>query len=324
MDSQRVLLRAAPKNPQYAYVPHAESKPYFDMAHEWVLGENFHPSQLDESFVSHQYIIAGQAASSVNVPLSPQWGCDGGPADTVEMLNQSRQFQGNQTACFDYTTLGDELDQAKLTWRFYTSQISQPMGGFWSGYQAIKHIRYGPDWANVITPQKKFLKDVAGGKLSSVTWITPTCEESDHTSCGGGLGPSWVSSIVNAVGTSQYWDSTAIFVFWDDWGGYYDHVAPPYLDYDGLGFRTPLLVISPYAKKGYISKVQYEHGSILRFVEDLFGLARLAESDKRATSPAADCFDFTQKPRKFVPIDAPMSPAFFSARAVDERPPDYE
>jgi phospholipase C len=294
------------------------------MAHEWVLGDNFHPSQIDESFVSHQYIIAGQAASSVNVPLAPQWGCDGGPADTVEMLDQTRQFRGNQTACFDYTTLGDELDQAKLTWRFYTSKISQPMGGFWSGYQAVKHIRYGPDWANVITPQKKFLKDVAGGKLSSVTWITPTCEESDHTSCGGGLGPSWVSSIVNAVGTSKFWNSTAIFVFWDDWGGYYDHVAPPYIDYDGLGFRTPLLVISPYAKKGYISKVQYEHGSILRFVEDLFGLARLADSDKRATSPAADCFDFTQKPRKFVPIDAPLSPAFFSARAVDERPPDYE
>ncbi len=123
---------------------------------------------------------------------------------------------------FDYTTLGDELDNAGLSWRFYSSPVKQPMGGYWSGYQAIKHIRYGPDWKNIVTPQRRFLKDVPNGILSSVTWITPTCEESDHTACGGGLGPSWVSSIVNTVGKSKFWDSTAIFVFWDDWGGLYD------------------------------------------------------------------------------------------------------
>jgi phospholipase C len=91
-----------------------------------------------------------------------------------------------------------------------------------------------------------------------------------------------------------------------------------------LGFRTSLLVISPYAKKNYLSSQQYEHGSILRFVEDLFGLPQLAASDKRATSPAADCFDFTQQPRKFVPIKAPQDRQFFLTRALDMRPPDYE
>jgi phospholipase C len=313
-----------PTNPQYGYVPHDESKPYFDMAHEFVLGDNFHPSQIDESFVSHQYIIAGQAASSVNVPLGPEWGCDGGSRDTVDTLNPDRTFGSPQTACFDYTTLGDELDTAGLSWRFYSSPVKQPMGGYWSGYQAIKHIRYGPDWKNVVTPQKRFLKDVPNGILSSVTWITPTCEESDHTACGGGLGPSWVTSIVNTVGKSKFWDSTAIFVFWDDWGGLYDHVKPPYAGFDGLGFRTPLLVISPYAKKDYISKVQYEHGSILRFTEDLFGLPRLSDADKRANSPAEDCFDFTQKPRKFVPITAPQNMQSLLARPVDTRPPDFE
>jgi phospholipase C len=313
-----------PKNPQYAYVPRSESKPYWDMAHEWTLGEDFHPSQVDESFVSHQYIIAGQAASSVDVPLGPEWGCDGGPHDTVETLTKDRTFGPVQQACFDYKTLGDELDDAKLTWRFYTSTVQTPMGGYWSGYQAIKHIRYGPDWANVITPQKKFLTDVKGGTLSNVTWITPTCEESDHTQCGGGFGPSWVSSIVNAVGESKYWNSTAIFVFWDDWGGLYDHVPPPFVGFDGLGFRTSLLVISPYAKQNYLSKQLYEHGSLLRFVEDLWGLPQLSAADKRATSPAADCFDFTQKPRKFVPIKAPQDMQFFLTRAPDTRPPDYE
>ncbi|HEY1681914.1 MAG TPA: alkaline phosphatase family protein [Candidatus Tumulicola sp.] len=313
-----------PPNPQYVYVPHNESKPYWDMAKEWVLGDNFHPSQVDESFVSHQYIIAGQAQSSVDVPLGPEWGCDGGTRAQVGTILKDRTFGPQQQACFDYPTLGDELDTAKLTWRFYTSPVSQPMGGFWSGYQAIKHIRYGPDWANVINPQKKFLSDVRKGTLSSVTWITPTCEESDHTACGGGLGPSWVTSLVNAVGNSKFWNSTAIFVFWDDWGGLYDQVPPPYAGYDGLGFRTPLLVISPYAKKNYISNVQYEHGSILRFTEDLFGLPQLSASDKRANSPALDCFDFKQKPRAFVPIKAPQDEQFFLTRAVDTRPPDFE
>ncbi len=181
---------------------------------------------------------------------------------------------------------------------------------FWSSYQAVKHIFYGPDWTkNVRYPQKKFLRDIRRGRLASFTWITPLCQDSDHPDCGGGFGPSWVASVVNAVGESKFWDSTAIFVQWDDWGGFYDHVPPPYEDYDGLGFRVPLIVISPYAKKNYVSHVQYETASVLRFAEDLFGLGRLSAADTRATSPAADCFDFKQKPRAFVPIKAPKDAA---------------
>ena len=113
------------------------------------------------------------------------------------------------------------------------------------------------------------------------------------------------------MGKSKFWDSTAIFVQWDDWGGYYDHVAPPFQDYDGNGFRVPLLVISPYAKKNYVSHQQFETASVLRFAEDLYGLPQMAAADARATSPAADCFDFTQQPRPFVPIKAPYSAEFF-------------
>jgi phospholipase C len=95
-------------------------------------------------------------------------------------------------------------------------------------------------------------------------------------------------------------------------------------DYDGLGIRVPLLVISPYAKAGYVSHVQYEHGSILKFVEDQFGLARLSASDKRANSPEGDCFDFSQKPRAFVPIPTRMKAADFVREPIDPRPTDYE
>jgi phospholipase C len=176
----------------------------------------------------------------------------------------------------------------------------------------------------VITPQKTFLTDVAAGKLANFTWITPMCINSDHPNCAGAFGPSWVATLVNAIGKSKFWNSTAIFVQWDDWGGLYDPVAPPFRDYDGLGFRVPLLVISPYAKKNYVSHVQYETASVLRFAEDLFGLGRLGAADSRATSPAADCFDFTRRARAFVPIKAPYGRDFFLHQQLDYRMPDTQ
>jgi phospholipase C len=320
-----------PANPQYTYVEHSESKPYFDMAHEWVVADRMFQSHLDESFVSHQYIIAAQAQSSVNLPDSLLWGCAGGASDVVGTISQDRNlYAGYQQACFDYTTLGDELDKAKLTWRFYAARYGNDQGGnggTWSGYQAVRHIFYGPDWKkDVKSPNYKFITDVRKGELANFTWITPECPESDHEQCGGGYGPSWVSAIVNTVGQSKFWDSTAIFVQWDDWGGFYDPVPPPYEDYDGNGFRVPLLVISPYAKKNFVSHKHYETASVLRFAEDLYGLSHLAAADARANSPATDCFDFTQSPRPFVAIKAPHPAKFFLRHKFgsDYFAPDYE
>jgi phospholipase C len=315
---------SGPTNGAYAYVPHRESKPYWDMAHQWVLADEMFASQLDESFVAHQYIIAGQAQSSVDVPFG-YWGCGDSKSNGVQTLKQNRTYGRTQRPCFDYQTLGDELDAARLPWRFYTSHYRKPTSGLWSGYQAVRHIFQGPDWkTDIIAPQKRFLSDVAAGKLASVTWITPLCPDSDHPLCGGGYGPSWVTSVVNAIGESKFWNTTAIFVQWDDWGGLYDPVPPPYKGYDGLGFRVPLLVISPYAKQNYVSHVQYETASMLRFTEDLFGLSQLSASDMRATSPAGDCFDFSQQPRKFVPIKAPKDEAFFLNQPNDPRIPDEQ
>jgi phospholipase C len=315
------------KDPQYAYVPHSDSKPYFDMAHEWVVADHMFQSQLDESFVAHQYIIAAQAQSSVDLPFG-LWGCPGGASDDVATITAQRTYGSYQQACFDYQTLGDELDKAKLSWRFYTSKYgssSSGGGSWWSSYQAVRHIYNGPDWKkDIVTPQKTFLTDVKAGKLANFTWITPLCSDSDHVNCGGGYGPSWVSAIVNGVGKSKFWNTTAIFVQWDDWGGLYDPVKPPYMGPDGLGFRVPLLVISPYAKKDHVSHVQYETASVLRFAEDLWGLDQLAVADKRATSPAGDCFDFRQNPRAFISIKAPKYQSFFLQQQNDYRAPDSE
>ncbi|HLX25375.1 MAG TPA: alkaline phosphatase family protein, partial [Candidatus Cybelea sp.] len=170
-----------------------------------------------------------------------------------------------------------------------------------------------------------FITDVRAGKLANFTWITPICSDSDHVNCAGGRGPSWVAALVNTVGKSKFWNSTAIFIQWDDWGGLYDHVAPPYEGYDGLGFRVPLVILSPYAKHDYVSHVQYETASVLRFAEDLFGLPQLADADRRAESPGRDCFDFSGSRRAFKPIHAPLPPSFFMHRHDEDYfAPDYE
>ncbi|MBV8198060.1 MAG: hypothetical protein JO263_07990, partial [Candidatus Eremiobacteraeota bacterium] len=154
--------------------------------------------------------------------------------------------------------------------------------------------------------------------------ITPTYENSDHAGSGYNTGPSWVASLVDAIGESKFWNDSAIMIFWDDYGGWYDSKPPAYADYDGLGFRLPLLIISPYAKPGWVSHVHYEHGSILRFIEDQFGLGQLSASDARATSPQKDCFDFSKGPRAFVPIKSPHDQSYFMHQAPDTRPPDSD
>jgi phospholipase C len=168
---------------------------------------------------------------------------------------------------------------------------------------------------------------VAHDKLASITWITPTWSTSDHPSQDATDGPKWIASIVNTVGNSKFWDSTAIFIMWDDWGGFFDPVKPVFEDYDGLGFRVPLLIVSPYAKQGSVTHVRYETASVLRFIEDNFGLPALAQRDAHANDPAADAaaFDYEQTPRKFKKIRGALPSSYWlstqRARAQRTAPP---
>ncbi|HLY03287.1 MAG TPA: alkaline phosphatase family protein [Candidatus Cybelea sp.] len=311
-------------NPPYSYVPQYETRPYFFIGKHYVFADEMFPSNFDSSsFVSHQYAIAGQANSTVNFPIGA-WGCEGGSRSFIPTVTHERTIGGNVAPCFNHATLGDELDNAGVSWRYYTSTV-KVSGGVWSAYQAIKHIYDGPDWnKDVVSPQTQFFNDVSNGDLPAVSWITPTCRNSDHPDCGSHTGPDWVASLVNAIGESQYWSSTAIFVFWDDYGGWYDHVPPALVDYDGLGIRVPLLVVSAYAKEGCVSHVHYEHGSILKFVEDQFALPRLSASDARANPIASRCFDFSHAPRSFTKIPASHDERYFLRQPPDTRPPDTE
>jgi phospholipase C len=300
----------APANFAFAYVPETEVDPYWKMAQQYVLADNLFSSNFDGSFVAHQFSVAAYASRAADEPDGP-WGCEGGRPDTVPTITAKRTPGKRIIACFDNPTIGTEADAAGIGWRFYTGSVTGN-GGLWSSYQAIKSVYKGPDWAaDVINPQSQFLTDIAAGRLANITWITPTYQNSDHPGVNSSNGPNWVTSLVNAVGTSQYWNSSVIFIMWDDWGGWFDPVQPLYKDYTGLGFRVPLIVISPYAKSGYVTHVQYETASVLKFIEDNFGLPPLAAADARAKDPAGDAFDFAQQPRKFKIFGGGKSSAYW-------------
>ena len=294
-----------PPYPAYSYVPQSETSIYFAMARQYVLADRFFASDEDGSFVSHQYLISGQAKNTYGLPGTTPWGCDG--TGVMQLLDPST-IPGTPTSntisdCFDpYPTLADDVDRLHLTWRFYSAPPSN-LGYLWSAYDEVKHIREGPEWAaNVVPDNNQFLGDVAAGTLANVTWITPRVGQSDHPASRSTTGPLWVKGVVNAIGESQFWNSTAIFLLWDDWGGWYDHAPPPIVDFDGLGVRVPLIVISPYSRRG-VAHTTYEFGSLLSFVEQNFGMPPLAHSDSRANPlGGGDVFDFNQPPRAYVPF----------------------
>ncbi|MBV9405279.1 MAG: hypothetical protein JO211_08035, partial [Acidobacteriaceae bacterium] len=256
------------KDYAYAYVNPTETAPYFKLAAAYGLADRMFQSDHDASYGAHQFLIAGQDNHVVNIPLVPGFkvavpaGCDS-PAGTFTQIIASPGVISNAGPfpCFTYKTLGDLMDQKGVSWKYYTYTPGAGDDNQWSAYNSIQDIRNGPDWTkNIIQPETTVLNDIANHNLAQMSWVIPNPANSDHALVDGNTGPQWVTSVVNAVGQSSYWQDTAIFVTWDDWGGWYDHVPPQQLDLDGLGFRVPLLVISPYAKKGYISHVQHEFG----------------------------------------------------------------
>jgi len=196
------------------------------------------------------------------------------------------------------------------------------VGQLWSAYDAIARERYGRRWkANVVSPPAQVLRDIRSRRLAAVTWIVPDWVNSDHPFSRSASGPSWVAAIVNEIGRSPFWNDTAILITWDDSGGWYDHVPPPQVDFDGLGVRVPLLVVSPYAKHGVVIHKQYEFGSLLRLAEAAFGLPQLAASDARAND-LEDCFDFTTSPGRFEPINTSLPTEYFLHQQPSRRRPD--
>lgn len=318
----------------YSYLEHSEIQPYWTMAKEYVLADHMFPTMFGESFTAHLTLVAGTAdltptLSLVNDPSqSIPWGCDDASGTTTWTVNAQRVVAGGGPfPCFtQFRTMADTLDAAHLSWRYYAPVVGgSDSGQVWSSFDAIRNVRYGPDWRRIVSPPQQILADAAHKKLAAVTWVIPDFLWSDHPYAGKPYGPSWVAAVVNAIGNSPAWRSTAIVVLWDDWGGFFDNVPPPHRDFRGLGIRVGCIIVSPYVRP-HVSHTVYEFGSVLKFVEQVFGLPPLGSrrngyTDRRATS-LADSFDFTMNPRRFKTIPAPYPASFFLSHAPSLRAPD--
>ena len=297
------------------------------MAMTYAFADHMFQTNAGPSFPAHEYLISGTAAidstGTYEAMDNPQprsgpkvAGCDSPVGTLVQLIDPVTNDQSKFAyPCFDHPTLFDVLDGAGVSWRYYQQDLG---ANLWFGPDSISHIRYGPDYANVATPATAILGDVSSGNLAAVSWVIPTAAESDHPSITDGSGPDWVAQVVNAVGGSAYWKNTVIFVVWDDWGGFYDHVAPQQLNNYELGFRVPLIAISPYARLGYVSHVQHEFGSLLKFTEENFGTTSVGYTDRRSDD-LSDMFDYAQTPTVFQPIRArePSASAFVDTRSPD-------
>jgi len=274
---------------------------YWSYATNFVLADRMFSSLEGPTFPNHLYIVAAQSAQVISNPKNfnpgniswTNWGCDALPQVYVTTLNSAGK-QANKFPCFDVTTIADLLETAGVSWKFY----APPQGVF--GYQysvlnAINHIRNSSLWSEHVVNNTNFITDAMDGNLPAVSWVV-TGPGSEHPPTSTCFGENTTVNQINAIMQGPNWPTTAIYVSWDDFGGFYDHAAPPVADQLGLGPRVPLLIISPYARTGYVSHTQYEFASIIKFIENRFGLPTLTGRDA-AANDTSDSFDFTQAPR---------------------------
>jgi phospholipase C len=302
----------------YAYVERSESKPYWDLANQYTLADDMFSTDTASSFIAHQEIIAGTVRLNDEESLTDQpdampWGCDA-PVGTQTpiILSDGRYYEPPRFPtknpmlpfpCFtQYKTMADLFNAGDTSWTYYVFPMygrgADFSGEVWNGFDAIEKVacpssrivsgervcKRGPDWAHLSFPTTNIFSDLKKGKLAQVSWVIPTLCDSDHPGSGANRGPLWVTKVVNAIGASRFWKNTAIILFWDDWGGWYDNAPPPQISYTSLGFRVPMVIISPYARPHYISHTEYNIGSILKFIEQNFGLGNLGASDVTANS----------------------------------------
>ena len=331
--------------PQFKYVDNSKNlvTPYIAMATQYGWANYMFQTNQGPSFPAHQFLFGGTSAPSAaddaagifasenmstTTDIDGTAGCIAPAATTVVVINPTGGENSKIYPCFEHQTMADIL--STFTWRYYTPGA----GSIWSAPDAIQHICQstgpggdcvGPTWTkNVDLTPADVLKDIAACNLRSLSWVIPTGQNSDHANVNDGGGPSWVTAIVNAIGNSSgcdsstgYWKNTAIFITWDDWGGWYDHEPPTILPKPGgdyqYGFRVPLIAVSAYTPFGYIDNQRHDFGSILRFIQHNFGITEgaLNFADARATTDLTPFFQLAQPPRKYRTINAPKSANFF-------------
>lgn len=344
--------------PQFRYVVSTEEaniSPYLALATQYGWANYMFQTNQGPSFPAHQYIFGTTSAPNAeqdaagffvvgNAMQKRRGACNGDPTALVRMIDP----EGNEDTvkpsrpCFERQTLADLLSahNPPITWRYYTpNEVSA-----WNAPNAIEHICLESDGnctgaaylTNVdVGRPANVLTDINNCNLRQVSWIMPSGENSDHAgleSTSGG--PDWVASIVNTIGNSPcgYWKDTAIFITWDDWGGWYDHVRPTILPYPHggyhFGFRVPMIVVSAYTPAHFVENGRHEFGSIARFIEQNYGIGNLGLGDARCDPSWITCqsdnlrsfFKYNQLPREFKTITTTRDAAYF----INDRTPSTD
>ena len=292
----------------YAYTQFDEPQipNYWLWAKEYAISDNFFASAAGPSYGNHYYFIAGQSGGVIDNPENIEtrvdgdkkyksWGCDAIGDDVFVFVKDD---QGNLTkhdTCFTFKTVGEQLSEIDVDWAYYSAVPGQ-VGYFWNAYNGIANVFHTDMWHEHVRPVDRLVQDIEAGSLPPVTWVTPRFELSDHPPFSTGHSHNWITDIVNAVMKSPEWEHTAIFLTWDEWGGFYDPVMPPEVDPVGLGIRVPLLTISPYTRRGVIDDELGEFSTPLRFIADNWGLDYLTPRIAN-THNFEHVFDFSKKPR---------------------------
>ncbi len=355
-----------PTYPSYAYVEYSQVAPYFQIASQYGYANYMFQTNQGPSFPAHQFIFGGTSQAGDGV--DPSWfvseniptkysinGCPAVAGTIVALVNPTTQDEKTSVfPCFNHATMADVFAAAKpkISWTYYTvgntSLLTAP-----NAIEAICAVSggkcTGPYWTKgasngyVDIKTADVLTDIGNCKLKAVSWVVPTGLESDHPTGTDGSGPSWVASIVNAVGNQPkcadgetYWNNTVILITWDDWGGWYDHVVPPALNSKAplgtsayvYGFRVPLLVVSAYTPAGTVSNVMgLDFGAMLKFIEEIFNVGTIPPgdyADSYANDDLGEFFNFSAAPRTFQSIDAPLKKEVFLDPKRPVTPPDND
>jgi phospholipase C len=342
-----------PKYPPYAYVQYSDVAPYFQIASQYGYANYMFQTNQGPSYPSHLFTFGG--TSQPGLGPQPNWfiaendlnatgnyGCAADPGTLVQLVNPATQDEKTEIfPCIKQSSLADVFARAtpQITWTYYTAgarSLQTSPNSYESLCTVVNGACTGPYWnkgqANGyinLTPSN-ILTDISKCKLQQVNWVIPLGLESDHAGLTDGSGPSWVASIINAIGNQPkcsngetYWDNTVILVTWDDWGGWYDHVVPPAVSAKApqgassyvYGFRVPLLVVSAYTPAGTVSNVMgLDFGAMLKFIEEIFHVGKIPPgnfADAYAYDDLGEFFQFSAPPRSFQSITAPLGREVF-------------
>jgi phospholipase C len=307
----------APADAAFTYVNPADITEYTTLAKDYAFADHVLQGNEGPSFPAHLYLIAATTKlapdSDFNIAENDAYssgsGCEPQLDKTVSLINMTRTWpvgdaEAKAFPCITVPTIFNELDTAKIGWRYYTPNLKT----IWNAPYAVRSL-YDNDRAHVIVPQTNILSDIIKGELEPVSYVIPGADETDHPgSVSDTRGPAWVGSVFNALTTSKkYQKDFALIVVWDDWGGFFDHVPNTHetklpvfpadhpKDPYEYGYRVPLIAIGPYARSHYVDHTQRNFTSIVHFIEKVYGLPSLGELDAQ-TDDLFPLFDFTRPP----------------------------